>query len=67
MDKKKKESFCIIKEMIVKHRKHNVILLNDETTIMEFETYHEAERVANLFEINSDKGWKYIVKKIGSN
>ena len=67
MDKNKKESFCIIKEMIIKHRKHNVILLNDETTIMEFETYQEAEKVANIFELNSDRGWKYTVKEFGSN
>lgn len=67
MDKKKKQSFCIIKEMIIKHRKHNVILLNDETTIMEFETYQDAEKVANIFELNSDRGWKYTVKEIGSN
>ena len=53
--------------MIIKHRKHNVILLNDETTIMEFETYQEAEKVANIFELNSDRGWKYTVKEIGSN
>lgn len=67
MDKKNKESFCIIKEMIIKHRKHNVILLNDEITIMEFETHQEAQKVANIFELNSDKGWKYTVKEIGSN
>ena len=67
MEKRKKESFCIIKEMIIKSRKHNVILLNDETTIMEFDTYHEAEKVANIFEFNSDKGWKYSIKAIGIN
>jgi len=65
MEKKNKESYFIIKEMIIKHRIHNVILLNDETTIMEFETYHEAEKVAKIFELNSDKGWKYTVKSIG--
>jgi hypothetical protein len=42
-----------------------VILLNDETTIMDFDTYHEAEKVAKIFELNSDKGWKYTVKSIG--
>lgn len=67
MDKKNKESFCIIKEMVIKHRVHNVILLNEETTIMEFETYQEAEKVAKIFELNSDRGWKYTVKAIGSN
>ena len=67
MGKIKNGSYCIIKKMVIKNRLHNVILLNDETTIMEFETYHEAEKVANIFELNSDKGWKYTVKSIGSN
>lgn len=67
MEKKKKDSFFIIKEMRINKRKHNVILLNDETTIMEFDTYHDAEKIANIFEINSDKGWKYTVKKVGGN
>jgi hypothetical protein len=34
---------------------------------MEFETHQEAQKVANIFELNSDKGWKYTVKEIGSN
>lgn len=67
MNKTNKESFCIIKEMVIKHRVHNVILLNEETTIMEFEAYQEAEKVAKIFELNSDRGWKYTVKRIGSN
>jgi hypothetical protein len=60
-----KESFCIIKEMVVKGNKLNVILLNDETTIMEYDTYEKAIEVSRLFELNSDKGWKYKVRKIG--
>ncbi len=67
MSKKQKESFCIIKEMVVKNRKHNVILLNDEKTVMEFDDFNKAERIANLFEVNSDKGWRYVVRSIGSN
>jgi len=64
MDTKEK-SYCIIKEMIIDSRTLNVILLNDESTILEFGNQDEAERVANIFELNSDKGWKYVVKEIG--
>lgn len=58
-------SYCIIKEIIIKGKKQNVILLNDELTIMEFDNYDSADKMSKIFEINSDKGWKYNVKKIG--
>jgi hypothetical protein len=41
-----------------------VIVLNDETTIMEFDTYQEADNIAKIFELNSDIGLKYKVKPI---
>ena len=61
----KEKSYCIIKEMVIDNRTLNDILLNDESTILEFVNQDEAERVANIFELYSDKGWKYVVKEIG--
>ncbi len=58
-------SYCIIKELIIKGKKQNVILLNDELTVMEFDTYENADKMSKIFEVNSEKGWKYNVKKIG--
>lgn len=41
-----------------------VILIDSQNEILEFETYEQAERVKNLFETNSDSGYKYEIKKI---
>ena len=42
-----------------------VILLNGESEVMEFDTIDEAEEMRNRFEVNSDSGHRYILKKIG--
>ena len=60
--------------VIIKHVKTNnnrilgkklpVILLNVETEIWEFDTIDEAEKMKDIFQINSDSGHVYEVKKI---
>ena len=56
--------------IIVKHIKtdHNttlpVVLVNTQCEVLEFEAIEEAEKMKNLFETNSDSGYKYEVKKI---
>jgi hypothetical protein len=57
--------------VIVKHikldenkKKVPVILLNTESEIWEFDTEKEAEKMKTLFELNSDSGHKYEVKRI---
>jgi flavorubredoxin len=56
--------------IIVKHIKtdHNttlpVVLVYTQCEVLEFETIEEAENMKNLFETNSDSGYKYEVKKI---
>ena len=42
-----------------------VILLNGESEVMEFDTIDEAEEMRNRFEVNSDSGHRYVLKKIG--
>lgn len=61
----KKESYVIVKEYI----KQNgvmipIILVTNQSEIMEFDDEGEATKMATLFETNSDSGWKYRVKKI---
>ena len=41
-----------------------VIILNSESEIWEFETEKETEKMRDIFELNSDSGHKYEVKKI---
>ena len=41
-----------------------VILIDDHSEILEFETQEEAERLRTLFETNSTHGSKYEVKKV---
>jgi len=57
--------------VIIKHIKMNdnkkrvpVIILNGESEILEFETLESAEKMKEIFELNSDSGHKYEVKKI---
>ena len=56
--------------IIVKHIKtdHNttlpVVLVDTQCEVLEFEAIEEAENMKNLFETNSDSGYKYEVKKI---
>jgi hypothetical protein len=56
--------------VIVKHiktqnkKKVPVILLNSQGEIWEFETESSAEEMREIFELNSDSGHKYEIKKI---
>jgi len=60
-----KESYVIIKNL----KNTNgvtvpIILLDGLSEVMEFSDYEEANKMAQLFEINSDSGWKYTVRKV---
>jgi hypothetical protein len=41
-----------------------VVLLDNQSEVMEFDTYDEAEKMRSLFEVNSDSGYKYEIKRI---
>ena len=57
--------YVIIKHIKTESKKRvPVIILNGESEIWEFETEKEAEKMRELFELNSDSGYKYEVKKI---
>ena len=42
-----------------------VILLDSTSEVMEFETEQEAEEMRRRFQVNSDSGYSYQIKKIG--
>jgi hypothetical protein len=56
--------------VIIKNVKSNtgkdvpVILIDSLNEIMEFESREEAEKVKDLFQINSDSGYIYEIKRI---
>jgi len=57
--------YCIIKELILpNNRKQNVILVDSLSEIIEFDNKDEAQNLADIFESNSDSGYKYYIKKI---
>jgi len=63
---KKETSYLIIKEYInSKGVIIPTILVNTVSEIMEFDEEEGAIKMAQLFEANSDSGWKYRVRKIG--
>jgi hypothetical protein len=57
--------YVIVKHIKTKNKKRvPVILLNSESEILEFDTLESAEKMKEIFELNSDSGHKYEVKKI---
>ena len=50
-----------------KQRELPVILLDSESEVMEFTTKEDAEEMRIRFEVNSDSGYKYRIKKIGES
>ena len=57
--------YVIIKHVKTGNKKRvPVILLNSESEILEFDTLENAEKMRDIFELNSDSGHKYEVKKI---
>lgn len=63
---KHEKSFCIIKRMIQQNssRPLNVVLIDSNNEVLEFDTREEAENWAKILTQNSDSGWEYIVKEI---
>ena len=61
----KNHMYVIVKHIKTESKKRvPVILLNSESEILEFETLESAEKMKEIFELNSDSGYKYEVKKI---
>lgn len=62
-------SYIIIKFVKDSNREKElpVIILDSEDDVLEFDTKEEAEEMRLRFEVNSDSGYKYRVKKIGEH
>ena len=62
-------SYIIIKMVkdTTREKELPVIILDSADDVLEFETKEEAEEMRLRFEINSDSGYKYRVKKIGEH
>lgn len=62
-------SYIIIKlvKNLVRSTELPVIILDGEGEVLEFDTMEQAEDMRARFEINSDSGHKYRIKKIGEN
>lgn len=60
-----KESWVIIKKMVVGHREQSIIILDNADEVLEFKSYDEAKTMSDIFEKNSDSGWTYSPRKVG--
>jgi hypothetical protein len=57
--------YVIVKHVKTENKKRvPVILLDSQGEIWEFDTEKEAEKMKDTFQLNSDSGHKYEVKKI---
>ena len=62
-------SYVIVKMIKTKENSSHlpVILLDSTSEVMEFDNETEAEEMRRRFQVNSDSGYSYQIKKIGSN
>jgi hypothetical protein len=74
LDIEKNYYICIMSYIIIKmikdlrsEKELPVIILDTEGEVLEYDTREEAEDMRARFEINSDSGHKYRIKKIGEN
>jgi hypothetical protein len=59
--------YVILKEITNSNGvKVNIIIINNQCEIWEFDSFDEANKMKDIFEANSDSGYKYTVKKIGN-
>ena len=56
--------YCILKYIKVDKKELPVIILNSQDEILEFDGETQAEEFKQILQMNSDSGYRYIVKKI---
>lgn len=59
--------YIIIKHINGERSRLPVVLLDTLAEVMEFETEIDAKEMCDLFQMNTDSGHIYEVKKIGKN
>jgi hypothetical protein len=56
--------YCILKYIKVDKKELPVIILNSQDEILEFDNETQAEEFKQILQMNSDSGYRYVVKKI---
>jgi hypothetical protein len=56
--------YCIIKYIKLEKKELPVIILNSQDEVLEFDTEVNAEDFKSILQMNSDSGYRYVVKKI---
>ena len=56
--------YCIIKYIKLEKKELPVIILNSQDEVLEFDTEVNAEDFKIILQMNSDSGYRYVVKKI---
>jgi hypothetical protein len=56
--------YCILKYIKVDKKELPVIILNSQDEILEFDSQSQAEEFKEILQMNSDSGYRYVVKKI---
>ncbi len=56
--------YCIVKYIKVDKKELPVIILNSQDEILEFDAEEKAEDFKSIPQMNSDSGYRYVVKKI---
>ena len=56
--------YCIIKYIKADKKDLPVIILNSQDEVLEFENESQANEMCDILQMNSDSGYRYVVKKI---
>lgn len=43
-----------------------VLIVDTHSEILEFDSPEEAEKVKDIFQANTDSGYRYVIKKVGT-
>ena len=56
--------YCIIKYIKLEKKELPVIILNSQDEVLEFEKEQQAQEMCSILQMNSDSGYRYVIKKI---
>ena len=56
--------YCIVKYIKVDKKELPVIILNSQDEVLEFEKEQQAQEMCSILQMNSDSGYRYVIKKI---
>jgi hypothetical protein len=62
-----KPSFAIVKEITHVLGKSETLIVDTHSEVLEFDTFEEAESITRIMEANSNHGYKYRVRPLGSH